>query len=577
MNLSRISKLMLLITIVVLISNVTVISREYQDSWVLEGLEIPFTVFVITYAITFFLEKRIKHVVALATLFNVVLMLVAVLKYNWFLGVNIDQQIQYRLAEDVYSNGYFSTQYPGVGEIYSATPLTHLSFAVFSIALNIPLVFSIKFVPVLWSSMYPLLTYTIMKNLSFSKRRTLVKYALLISSLPMGTRAAYIVTGGLLGTLLIFLILCQTVILLQRKNRRHWALLIFFVFALTIAHSTSSLIIMMLLSTIWLLQKISARTRIKSYFRTPTIFLIIAVSATWLIFSAPAVLDEIKSAANYMFILNGKYQARGFIPYRFFTLVHANFFEAAKSVIVYNGGDALFLLLTTAGMIFVLKTRNQSKNNTMKFLFFLNVVSFLFLAIGVLLRIGGFYYTRLLNFARILFPIFSGIFILHITKDRRWTSVIIFSLITLFVTPQFYGCQPLIPSANTILENLTADEPIVYVVNVNSIYQISMINYASKHINGSIACDQVTTNQIMGLTRSNFSRLLTRYYPLSKLLDENITEIEYDYFLIHLPGKAGAFQEKAEIRTKSLILGVINNSTNNLVYSNGESYIFATY
>jgi hypothetical protein len=56
-------------------------------------------------------------------------------------------------------------------------------------------------------------------------------------------------------------------------------------------------------------------------------------------------------------------------------------------------------------------------------------------------------------------------------------------------------------------------------------------------------------------------------------LDESIPEKNYDYFLIHLPGRSGGFQEQAEIRTRSLILEVLSNSSHNLIYTNGESFV----
>ena len=64
MKTSNILKLFLVIAIVVLIGNTLAISRDYQDSWVLEGLEIPFALFVITYVAAFFSEKRTSVTIA---------------------------------------------------------------------------------------------------------------------------------------------------------------------------------------------------------------------------------------------------------------------------------------------------------------------------------------------------------------------------------------------------------------------------------------------------------------------------------------------------------------------------------
>jgi hypothetical protein len=51
-------RLVLLLSIIILLGNALVINRDYQDSWILEGLEIPFLLFVIISNVTFFSEKH---------------------------------------------------------------------------------------------------------------------------------------------------------------------------------------------------------------------------------------------------------------------------------------------------------------------------------------------------------------------------------------------------------------------------------------------------------------------------------------------------------------------------------------
>jgi len=94
-----------------------------------------------------------------------------------------------------------------------------------------------------------------------------------------------------------------------------------------------------------------------------------------------------------------------------------------------------------------------------------------------------------------------------------------------------------------------------------------MIEFAGNYLNGRIACDLVTREQIKGLTDFSFSvAYITGYYPL----DKSQLEKRYDYFLIHLPGASGPFKEQAEMRTRDLILEAIYNSS--VIYTNGESY-----
>jgi hypothetical protein len=172
-----------------------------------------------------------------------------------------------------------------------------------------------------------------------------------------------------------------------------------------------------------------------------------------------------------------------------------------------------------------------------------------------------------LHFAGILFPILAGLLIFRTCKKKRWLAAIILSLIVLLATLQLYKCQPLIPSANILQGNLPASEPIVYVNNVNSIYQRQMIEFARNYVRGRIVCDRVTQNQMRGLTEFSFSYAhIMSYYPL----DNSQPERRYDCFLIHLPGVGGRLYEPAEMRTRDLILEAIYDS--NVIYTNGESY-----
>jgi len=215
----------------------------------------------------------------------------------------------------------------------------------------------------------------------------------------------------------------------------------------------------------------------------------------------------------------------------------------------------------------VLLRMRKQLNDVSKFLTVLFGVASSSIPILLLLRVGGF---RTLGFARLLFPIFSAIFILSLSKRRAWMRAVILVPMILLGTLQFYKCQPLIPSANVLFPGLPANEPIVYVNLVNSVYQRQMINFAKDHATGHFALDLVTGNQIVGLTDLDF--VLEHigwviYYPLGK----NDSERKYDCFLIHLPGISGGLYERTEMRTRHVILEAIYDSS--ITYTNGESYI----
>ena len=563
MNKSRISKIALLITIVILLGNAVAISRDYQDSWVLEGLEIPFLLFVIIYAVTFFSERRTSWMIILAIIGRTVFLLIPNLKYVWFQGTAIDQQRQYALTNHVYNEGHISTE---TFWFYSTTPLMHLLFSIFSIILNVPVVDSMKYLPVLFSPIYPLLTYIIVEKMEFSQGKAILKYALFISSVPF-TLEQYLVTGTLFGILLAFLILSSLILMFQKNDRRYWFVCTIFIFALAATHSVTSVILTVSLLAIMALQRVSY-FRPKSYLRASAAFAVASISVAWLMFPASFTIPTI-SRQIFVAVPSGTTPPSEYIPPGFFEHIRVNTLSAIKSFTLQYGADAFFLLLTLAGLIILLKRRKQL-NSAANFLLLFGWLSLLFIVIGVLLKLGA---TRSMHFERLLYPVFSGVLVLHISKNARartWIRPVIFISITLLATIELYNCQPLVPSANVLYKDLPPDVPIGYLGQVNSIYQRQMINFAENHVNGRIACPSITKNQIIGFTRTSFwVGNLLRYYPL----DKSQPEQRYDYFLIHLPGKSGTLSEKPWTRTPSLILEAICNSS--IVYTNGESYILA--
>jgi hypothetical protein len=85
-----------------------------------------------------------------------------------------------------------------------------------------------------------------------------------------------------------------------------------------------------------------------------------------------------------------------------------------------------------------------------------------------------------------------------------------------------------------------------------------------------MAVTQPTNWQIIGLAKTDFHIDLIEYFPP----DEDQPKQYYDFFLINLPGKSGMPSVRAEFRSRSAILETTGNLT--VVYTNGESYIFAS-
>jgi len=555
-----------------LIGNTVAISRDYQDSWILEGLEVPFILFVITYAIAFFRETKTLRMVVLAAIGRTVFLLIPNLKYVWFQGTFIDQYVQYALANYVYSVGHIFTLNTFYFTPYITTPLIHLSFSIFSIVSNVSVVDSMKYLPVLWSPIYPLLTYIIVEKMEFTQQSGLLRYALFFSSVPI-SGDQYGVTGGLFGGLLAFLVLAILVVVLQKKNRLLWVVCTVFVFALAAGHSVTSIILSVCLLLIVAIQRFS-RLLPRLHLQASAALAFASISAAWLMFIASSTLQSI-SSLFFVAVPTGATPASEYISTAFFEHLRANFLSAIKSFIVFYGADALFLILSLGGLIILLRRRKKLNSAASLLLLFGGLILLLIVA-GYFLKVGA---PRLLFFMKLLYPVFAGLFVLQISarvRSRKVRTGILAGIILsvmLLATIELYGCQPLISSANVLYKGLPADVPISYVNVVNSIYQRQVIGFAANHINGIIAAEYTTTDEIIGLTPINYSMThVVDYYPI----DTTQPTMSYDYFIIQLPGRSGSPPEvPPPLKTTEIISEYIRNSS--IIYTNGESYILGQH
>lgn len=579
---SLIFKVLFIIAAAVLIGNALAISRSYQDGWILEGLELPFVFFIATYLLCFFTEKRTKYLLLTALLCVVVLSLVPALKYDWYLGVNVDQHRQFALASYVVDNGHVlpQIQWFGADFLYTATPLLHLLFASFSMLTNISLVDAFKFLPVLLSIIYPLATYATIRLLDFPKEKEAIvlRYGLLISSVPIEPALVFLASGSMFGVPLSLIILTLVLTLLKQKSRRTWILLALFSLALVMVHSFSAIQLTLLLIAILILQRFSV-FKLKSYLKATTVFFIALITTVWLVFSAPRTVNYLINQVSNIGIIQGLYPTEGVIPARTFELASANILETLKSVAVYDGAHLFLLSVVLIAILWAAKSRKLT--NPLKMMSILVLILFALLVFAVGSQIGAAYWLRIPRLASIYYGLFFGLLILFLTTHNfkrkikkgfiRSVVVLLVAVFLVSATVQLYQCQPLISSANVLSKDLPSDEPLVEVTQVNTIYQRAMISFARIHLNGTIACDSTTSNQIEGHT-DNLVHKLTWYYPLSR---STAGDVPYDYFLIHLPGKSGAFGEQAEFRTQKLVVDELYNSSYSIIYTNGESFILA--
>lgn len=565
LKMSRLLKIMLILAAVILLGNAAAISRDYQDSWILEGLEIPFILFVAVFVMAFSSEKKELSLVGLAVLARTVLLLIPNLKYVWFQGVYVDQHQQYNMASYVVATGKTLVD-PTIASfsLYTGSPLLHILFSMFSIVPGIPVVDSVKYVPVLFSPIYPLLTHAIVKKIRLVQHGNILKYALFLSSIPIG-RWQFTIGGVTLGIPLAFAVLFLLVEVLQKNDRRYWLVCVVFVIGLAGAHSATSIILAGILFLIFVLQRVPY-FRPKSYLQISVVLTVGLIGVAWLMFPAYFNLGVIVRAFSSM-VPTGTTPSSDYIPSTFFQLAHVEPLGAARTFLVYYGVDLFLLILALPSLIIMLKMRKNLSDASSFLMLFLGL-TLVIMMLGVIIKLGP---TRLLVFDEFLFPFFCGATIFYAGINRKWIRILLFGTIIVLATIEFYGCQPLIPSANSVYPELPANVPIGYVNDVNSIYQRQVASFAFNHVAGPIATDEITYNQILGVANSSFASLLeANYYAIATQ-----NEQWHNILIIHVPGKAGILQEKANVRAPNLILQTMYNS--DIVYTNGESYMLSHY
>jgi hypothetical protein len=565
-------------------------ARGYQDSWILEGLEIPFSILIVTYLVYVLSEKKTPWLVLFSCLFRFTLLALPILKYDWYQGVFLDPNMHYAITRQTFLQGYL----PSVGYAryhgHTSTPLVYLICNAFSLASGVPVLDAFKFLPVLFWFTYPLFVYAIMKKTGLSDLQSLMKYVLFLSSIPIMASTSYIVWGTMFGSILTLIVLYQVLRILRktggRDSRLDWIVLAVLSIALASAHSVSSVMLSIALTASCVIaiiftpfprdyDKTSLHLERKRLILSSIV--VTTISLAWLcIIATPLLVYGIQSLTHARAVI------RPVSP----NFEGLSYIDNLRLAVVSHGGTMFSLLLTVFGTLILIKsTRKYMKSPRARTLTFLSsyvVCLFIIFLGGLILGIGLQWYDRVPGLLLTFSPVYGGIMLFYLKPKAvhgkisfarlfqlaRITTMLLF---VLFAVIELYHFQPLVPPANHSFKNVPTDEPLIYIGQVNSVYQRYMLWFSEKHIpeDAKIASDPVTQLQAVGLTSYNFSTLFISYYPLSNQSPE-----EYDYFLIHFPGKSGAFTsywDEADTFSKELIVEKMQNSS--VLYSNGESFV----
>lgn len=551
----------------------TVISvRDYQDTWILEGIEIPFLLFIASTTLYFYFEKDDKWILFASITARMTFIFIPSFKYVFFQGRSIDQFLQLSLVNDIIQKGNLSLENISTEIItliyYASTPFLSITLGTYSIFLNVDSYISFKIIPIILNITYPIFSYIIVERITIIKdKEYLIKILLFFLAMP-NTVAFFLITGSTLIYIFTFLLLYGIIKLVDQSLVSSIIVLVFFIASLfthTIYTIHNLFIFMGIIMTLAILKKIQLNKITYAFF----IFLL---TISFLKLTTETVITEyIKQLFSLKSVLIA-------VPGTFISLIRADIFSGIITILFFYGTDLILILLLPLSFLYIYKNVDYHSKNwvTISILIEFLIITGILTVTGLILGIGFNYWERVFRLSSLSLTIPASLFILSIKQNKLKKIIIIIALVVfpIFSTIQFFQPPNILPKAIILNPTLNENVPIMYNGEVNSAYQRSMIEFASSHITGRLATDAVTRNQFLGLTsRLYFHRYITFYYPPSSYINNFIEKKPYQYIATHLPGVSGSFEEVAVIRDSKTIINLTINDNSNLIYSNSESLI----
>jgi len=553
----------------ILVLSASVIRREYQDSWILEGLFPQTLLFFLLFLIVAVNVRNNTNLVLLIASFLMLLSAIPSLKYIQIYGV-YDSIAHYGYTNRLISSGYV----PETGfyaKQYSGTPGMHIFLATITLITGLSTTLAIKLFLAVISSMIPLTVYFVTKDAFSEDARRFILLALCFSS-----PAFYYLTGTTfaLPVYFIFISVFLRQTLVTQLPRRFALVPIIIGTSLIISHGVTSLFLSLLMICILFMLKIleSAKkdnsTLIVSRYLCISIFLVVSLMAWWVFH------------VEYLFsnLLVGMVRS----PFSGTTTetFPSAIFELSLSermALIFVRFYGLFMLLAMGfvGLIVYLtifRKQYPKKTQTLYLLMFCILGATALIAFPVFFELRTYTFERFVTYSALLSPFFIGLSLyslgrylrVHIKKilvRNLFFALLLFVLLAPRLLCVFVF-QPLLPQNS---EN----EYIVDYRSVNTIYQKEMIRFAEGHyVNGSkIATDIVTSWQIFGLADTSFASGYSWHNPLYE------DDLESEMILLHYAGRSGPLNEKVEYRSRAKLNEFKFKLGNNIVYDNCESFI----
>jgi len=554
----------------VLIFSAATLQRNYQDSWILEGLEFQLILVSVPFLLLAVSLKSNKKLVLVVASFLILLSIVPNLKYVQITGV-FDSIAHYGYANRLISSGY--VQETGFySKEYSATPGLHIFLSSLTLITGLSLTNAIKLLLVTVSALPPFIMYLLLKN-SFNKKSQRFIFLAMLFTLPVAS-ALFGTTFALpLFFIFISIFLRQTID--AQAPRGFSVILIIMAVALIFSHGITPLFLTVLMVFTPVVLRITEIVRNKKFsfnisrYWQVAIFLVIFLSMWWAYNADYLFNNFLVRTIESIFSIHSSNIA---IPSTFFAL---SFSEQLTLAFIRFYDLAIVFSLGLLGLVFYFVVFRKRCSKGVRDLY-LQVVS-LIIATGLIsipffFNLLSYTFERFIVYANLLSPILIGLGLFAVYKylgritKRISTRNILFKvfLFVLFIPLLFvlFSPQPIVPKNPD-------NEYLVDYRSINTQYQMSMIQFAEKyHVNGSIVeADTVTSWQIFGLTGNSFYFDYIWEDPLY------MNETQADIILLHYSGVAGPLNEKIDYRSRINLNSFKFDLGNSIVYDNGESFM----
>jgi hypothetical protein len=557
--------------------------RNYQDTWILADIFVPFLVCLMLFLWVVAQEEDNRIVAALSAWSVLIVNLIAGLKYVQPYGNSLDGSVHYVVTNALLTTGH--TVAPD--EVYSSLVGMHAWLASLALTAGISTTNVLKYGLPLTGVVIPLLIYWICRAVKLPAGPT--KYALVLSVIsgytlfePFGTGFSLVPLLVLLGALLI-----REYYTRPGAYRATFSVLaLLSVGQLTIWHSTTPMLLPVLLGVVSvtpLAVKIVARRRDGPWLSTSFIWLGVLMGVAFLAYHTlpqDEVFQVVTRAASRFGTQGGV--VGGVVPERAFQI---GLSDLLRVLIIVQGRDMALIGLLGLGALIAWR-RRRTWSDLMHFFAFWLLVALTFGGL-IVTSLTGLDYGRFLVVPVAIAPFLAGLALwwLH-GRDQmrpfllRWLGRMVFVgmvvlLIAIWIV-QYYDYQPLVPKARAV-DRTVSDEYVLWDHVVNTAYQQRMLYFAQDHTNPADRFALDITGHRQFLRYFGYEEAYIRGLALPLQLQEPVNPDRVNYFLLHWPGVSGGMSEQVEWRSTAKMKQLHDTPDWGVVYDNGQSFILAVH